>query len=63
MTGGTRTKPNPKHLEFVANQLGLTGAKTRPLPGVLSYRATMDATAMLTADDARLCRSCVGALM
>ena len=63
MTGETRTQPNPKHLEFVANQLGLTGAKTRPTPGVLSHRATMDATPLLTADDARLYRSCVGALM
>ena len=44
MTGETRIQPNPKHLEFVANQLGLTGAKTRPTPGVLSHRATMDAT-------------------
>ena len=63
MAGETRTQPNPKHLEFVANQLGLTGAKTRPTPGVLSHRATMDATPVLTADDARLYRSCVGALM
>ena len=61
MTGETRTQPNPKHLEFVANQLGLTGAKTRPTPGVLSRRATMDDTPLLTADDARLHRSCVGA--
>ena len=44
---------NPKHQEFVANQLGLTGAKARPTPGVLSHRATMDATLLLTADDAR----------
>ena len=41
----------------------MTGAKTRPTPGVLSQRATTDATALLTADDARLYRSCVGALM
>ena len=63
MTGETRIQPNPKHLEFVAAQLGLTGAKTRPPPGVLSHRATMDATPLLTADDARVYRSCVGALM
>ena len=63
MTGETRTQPNPKHLEFVANQLALTGAMTRPTPGVLSHRATMDATPLLTVDDARLYRSCVGALM
>ena len=36
--------------------------RDRP-PGVLSHRATMDATPLLTADDARLYRSCVGALM
>ena len=48
---------------FVANQLGLTGMKTRPTPGVLSHLATMDATPVLIADDARLHRSCVGALM
>ena len=50
-------------LEFVASQLGLTGAKTRPTPGVLTHRATMDATHLLTADVTRLCRSCVGALV
>ena len=63
MTGETRMQPNPKYLEFVANQLGLTGAKTRPTPGVPSHRATTDATLLLPADDARLYRSCVGALM
>ena len=52
-----------KHLEFVANHLGLTGAKTRPTPGVLSHRATLDATPLLSAGDARLYRSCVGALL
>ena len=40
-----------------------TGAKTGPTPGVLSHRTTMDATPLLTADDTRLYRSCVGALM
>ena len=59
----TRIQPKPEHLEFVADQLGLTSAKTRPIPGVQSHRATMDATPLLTADDARLYRSCVGALM
>ena len=54
MTGETRTEPNLKHLEFVANQLGLTSAKTRSTPGVLSHRATMDATPLMTFDDARL---------
>ena len=49
MTGETRIQPNPKHLKFVANQLRLTGAKTRPTPGVLSHRATMVATPLLTA--------------
>ena len=63
MTGETRIQPNPKHLDFVANQLGLTSAKTRPTSGVLSHRATMGATPLLTDDDARLKRSCVGALM
>ena len=63
MTGETRIQPKPEHLEFVADQLGLTSAKTRPIPGVQSHRATMDATPLLTADDARLYRSCVGALM
>ena len=63
MTGETRMQPNPKYLESVANQLGLTCAKTRPTPGVLSHRATMDATLLLTADDTRLYRSCVGAHM
>ena len=63
MIGETRVQPNPKHLDFVATQLGLTGAKTRPTAGVLSYRATMDATPLLTADDARVYRSCVCALM
>ena len=63
MTGETRIQPNPKHLKFVANHLGPTGAKTRPTSGVLSRRARMDATPLLTADDARLYRSCVGALM
>ena len=53
MIGETRIQPIPKHLEFVANHLGLTKA----------HRATMDATPLLTADDARLYRSCVGALM
>ena len=60
---GERIQPNPTHLKFVASQLGLTGAKTRPTPGVLSHRATLDATPLLTADDARVYRSCVGALM
>ena len=63
MTGETRIQPNPKHLEFVANLLGPTSAKTKPTPGVLSHRSTMDATLFLTADDVRLYRSCVGALM
>ena len=39
------------------------GAKTRPTPHELTHRATVDATPLLTADDTRLYRSCVGALM
>ena len=49
------------YLESVANQLGLTGAKTRPTPGELTHRAAMDAAPPLTTDDTR--RSCVGALI
>ena len=52
-----------KYLESIAYQLGLTGAKARLTPGVLTHRATMDATPPLTTDDTRLYRSCVGALM
>ena len=63
MTDETRIQPNTKYLESVAYQVGLTGVKTRPTPGVLTHRATIDATLSLTADDARLYRSCVGALM
>ena len=44
-------------------RLALTGAKTRPTPGVLRHRATLDATPLLTTDDTRLYRSCLGALM
>ena len=61
MTEETRIQPNPKYLKSVANRLGLTCAK-RPTPGVLTHRATMDATPLLTADDTRLYGSCVGAL-
>ena len=63
MTAETRVQPNPKYLESGADQLGLTCAKTRPTPGVLPHRVTMDAAPLLTADDTRLYRSCVGALM
>ena len=63
MTDETRIQPNTKYLESVVDQLGLTGAKTRPTPGVLTHHATMDATPLLTADDTRLYRSRVGALM
>ena len=63
MTGETRIQPNPKYLESVANQLGLTCAMTRPTPRVLTHRTTMDATPLLTADDTLLYRSCVGALL
>ena len=63
MTDETRIQSNAKYLESVENQLGLTGAKTRPTPGVLIHRSTMDATPSLTTDDTRLYRSCVGALM
>ena len=63
MTDETRKQPNAKYLESVANRLGLTGAKTRPTPGVLTHCATMDATLLLTTHDTRLYRSCVGALM
>ena len=62
MTEETRTEPNTKCLESVAYQSGLTGAKTRPTPGVLTHRATMDATLPLPADDTHLYRSC-GALI
>ena len=55
MSGETRIQPNPKYLESVANQLGLTCAKTRPTPGVLPHCAAMDATPLLTADDTRAC--------
>ena len=63
MTDETRMQPNEKYLECVAYQLRLTGAKTRPTPGVLKHPATMDATPLLTTDDTRLYQSCVGALM
>ena len=43
MTDETRVQPNTTKLESVAYQLGLTGAKTRPTPGVLTHRATVDA--------------------
>ena len=38
---------------------GLTGAKPRPTPGVPTHRATM-ATPVLTDDETRVYRSCVG---
>ena len=50
-------------MESVAYQLELTSAKTRATPGVLTHRETMDDTPLLTTDDTRLYRSCVGALM
>ena len=56
MTDETRIQPNAQYLESVAHQLGLTGAKTRPTPGVLSHRATMVASPLLTPDDTRLYR-------
>ena len=63
MTDETRIQLDTKYLESVAYQLELTCAKTRPTPGVLTHRAKVDATLLLTADDTRLYRSCVGALM
>ena len=59
MADKTRIQPNAKYLESFPYQLGLTGAKTR----LLTHRATNDATPLLTIDDTRLYRSCVGALM
>ena len=50
MTDATRTQPDIKYLEYVANPLELTGAKTRPTRGDLTHRATMDATPLLAAD-------------
>ena len=44
---GTRIQPNNKYVRSTADQLGLTGAKTRTTPGVLTYRATVDATHVL----------------
>ena len=63
MTDETRIQPYAQYLESVAYQLGLSGANTRPTPGVLTHRATMDATPLLTTDGTRLYRSCVGALL
>ena len=60
MTDGTRIQPNAKYLESVAYQLGLTDATRRPTRGVLTHRATMDATTLLTIDDSHvLAHSCV----
>ena len=64
MRDETRIQPNNKYPESAADQLGLMmGAKTRPTPGVLTHRATMGATPLLTSEDTRLYRSCVGALV
>ena len=57
-----RLQPNTKYLESVADQLGLTGTKPRPTPGVPTHRAKVDATPFLTDDETRVYRSCVGAL-
>ena len=62
MTDETRIQPNTKYLGSVAH-VGLPGVETRPTPGVLTHRSTIDATLLLTTDDTRLYRSCVGALM
>ena len=50
MTDETLIQPNTKYLE--SDRLM-----------VLTHRATMDATRLLTVDDTRLYRSCVGALV
>ena len=63
MKDETRPQPNTKYLESVADQLGLMGAKPRPTLEVPTHRATMDATHLLTDDETRAHRSCVGALM
>ena len=63
MKDGTRPQPNTKYLGSVADHLKLTGPKRRPTPGVPTHRATMDATLILTNDEATVYRSCVGALM
>ena len=43
-----RLQPNTKFLEPVADELGLTRAKPRPIPGVSTHRAKMHATPVLT---------------
>ena len=63
MKDETQQQPNTKYLESVAGQLGLTGAKPRPTPGVPTNRTTVDETPRLTDDETRLYRPCVGALM
>ena len=58
----TRIQPNAKYLESVAKPIGTDGCEDTT-PGVLTHRTTMDATPLLTTDDTRQYRSCVGALL
>ena len=59
----TRPQPNTKYVESVADQLGLTERNRHRLLEGRRNRATIDATPVLTDDETRVYRSCVGARM